>query len=327
MSSETTDPAVPPKRSEVIRGYSEVPLRARGAVVGIGNFDGLHKGHRSLIDVVLRTAAQMSAPSGLIAFSPHPREFFRPEHPHFRLTERSLWLELVAGLGLDCVFEIPFDAALAGMSPEEFVERVLKLGLGVRHVVVGEDFRFGKARAGDVAQLEALAKSRGIGVTAIRKIGAVGGAPFGSSAIREQLEAGNVAGAALGLGRPWRVRGVVSGGDRRGRELGFPTANIELQRGTRLAHGIYAARVRVGNAWHGAAAYFGARPQFDNGAPRLEVFLLDYTGDLYGKTIDVEFIDRVREDRAFADVGALKEQMARDVMRTRDILAGTKTNP
>jgi riboflavin kinase/FMN adenylyltransferase len=311
---------------QVIHGYENVPAEARGAVLAVGNFDGVHRGHQALLEAAMLEARKLGRRAGAILFEPHPREFFQPDRPHFRLTPLPRKLELLERHGLDLVFVLSFDASLAGLTAEDFVVRVLVDGLGARHIVVGYDFRFGKGRTGDPDTLRRTGQAQGFGVTVVSQV-AEAGEVFSSGAIRADLAQGDVRGAAHALGHWWRIAGTVVGGAHRGQSLGFPTANLKLPPGTALMHGIYAVRVYVGGERHGGAAYLGTRPMFDNGDPTLEVFLLDFDGDLYGQKIEVEFIGFVRADAKFASVEALKEQMARDCDIARGLLRQAPDKP
>jgi riboflavin kinase / FMN adenylyltransferase len=310
----------------VVHGTADVPAAARGAVLAIGNFDGVHRGHQALLEAAITEARGRVGPAGAIVFEPHPREFFQPDTPHFRITPLPRKLELLEGLGLDVAVVVPFDASLAGLSAQAFIERVLVQGLGVAHVVVGYDFRFGKGRSGDPDTLRQAGAALGFGVTVVAQV-AEAGEVFSSSAIRAELAQGDVRGAGQALGHWWRVSGRVVGGAKRGTGMGFPTANLALPRGTALAHGIYAVRVDAGERRLDGAAYLGTRPTFDDGEAVLEVFLFDFDGDLYGRDIGVEFIDFVRADAKFAGATALQEQMARDVERARQLLAAAPAVP
>ncbi len=303
----------------VVHGYRDVPAGARGAALAIGNFDGVHRGHRALLARAVETGRERGGPSGALVFEPHPRVFFKPDEPHFELTPLRMKLRLFGELGLDMTAVVPFDAALAGQSAREFVERVLVAGFAISHAVVGYDFYFGKGRGGSPETMREAGGELGFGVTVVAPV-AEDGEAFSSSAIRLDLARGDVGGAAQKLGRPWRVAGCVTGGARRGGGLGFPTANIVLPKETALAHGIYAARVHAGAGRYDGAAYFGARPTFDDGAPALEVFLFDFDGDLYGQEIEVDFIAFIRGDRRFATAGALAARMEEDCARAREIL-------
>ncbi len=310
----------------VQHGFDHVPLNLRGAVLAIGNFDGVHRGHQALLTKALDEAKAAKTRSGVIMFEPHPRDYFQPDHPQFRLTALTEKIRLIRKLGLDVAVVLPFNAPLANLSSEHFIERILVAGLGVRHVVVGYDFFFGKDRKGTPESLARAGEEMGFGVTLIAPV-AEAGEVFSSSAIRLMLAQGDVRQAAHALGHWWRVHGKVVGGAKRGTGLGFPTANIPLAKGTSLGHGIYAVRIYLPDgSHHQGAAYLGTRPTFDDGKPVLEVFLFDFDEDLYGRDIDVEFIDFIRTDRRFDGIEALKEQMARDCDKSRAILAAVEAD-
>ena len=310
----------------VLHGTENVPAEARGAAMAIGNFDGVHRGHQALLQATKDAAGTSGAKAGVMLFDPHPREFFQPEKPHFRLTSLERKLEVLEAWGMDLAVVLRFDAALAGLQPEEFIQRVLVDGLGVSHVVVGYDFRFGKGKGGDPETLRQAGAAHGFGVTVVPQV-AEAGEVFSSSAIRAELAQGDVQGAAEMLGHWWRVSGTVVRGANRGTGLGFPTANVAMPPGAALAHGIYAVRVHVDGNTYSAAAYLGTRPTFDDGAPLLEVFLFDFDGSLYGRQIDVDFVAHIRGDRAFDSIEALKVQMDADCARARLILDRTPANP
>jgi riboflavin kinase / FMN adenylyltransferase len=304
---------------DVIHGHDHVPRKARGAVIAIGNFDGVHRGHQVLLAKAKDIAKLLKAPAGVLAFDPHPRTLFQPDRPHFRLTTVTQRIALFQRYGMDLAVVLPFNRALAELSAEHFIERILVAGLGIKHAVIGYDFHFGKGRGGSPASLTAAGNEMGFGVTVVDPV-AAGGEVVSSSAIRAELAQGDVEGAAALLGHNWRVSGEVKGGAKRGTGMGYPTANIGLAPGTALAHGIYAVRVHVGGKLHDGAAYLGTRPTFDNGEAVLETFLLDFDGDLYGKTIELEFIGFIRGDRKFDSMDALVAQMYKDVARTRELL-------
>ena len=310
----------------VLNGTDNVPPAARGAVLAIGNFDGVHRGHQALLRAAREEAAGLGVPAGAILFEPHPREFFQPDKPHFRLTPIERKLALLEQFGLDLAVVLTFDAALAGLSAQDFIERVIAGALAARHVVIGYDFRFGRGRMGDPEAMRREGRARGFGVTVVAQVGEAGEA-FSSNAIRAELAQGDVSGAAEMLGHWWRLSGRVIGGFKRGADLGFPTANVALPPGTALAHGIYAVRVHVGRDVYAAAAYLGTRPTFDDGVPMLEVFLFGFDGDLYGKEIGVEFIAYVRADAKFASAEALKDQIAKDCARAQAILETAPADP
>jgi riboflavin kinase/FMN adenylyltransferase len=291
-----------------------------GGVVAIGNFDGVHRGHQALIGRAIATARARNAAAGALVFEPHPREFFVPGEPQFRLTPLAEKLRIFEGLGLEFVRILTFDAALSHLSPEAFVQQILIDDLAVSGVVVGYDFFFGHKRAGTPQMLSDAGARRGFGVEIVAPV-AEQGEVFSSTAVRLKLAEGDFAGAAHSLGRWWRVTGTVVGGAKRGTGMGYPTANVPMPRGTALAHGIFAVRVQIEGAWHDGAAYLGTRPTFDDGMPVLEVFLFDFDGDLYGKQIAVEFIAFLRGDRKFDGMDALVAQMDIDVANARAVLA------
>jgi riboflavin kinase / FMN adenylyltransferase len=305
---------------QVVYNYDHVPKQARGAVLAIGNFDGVHRGHQVLLSRTREVAAGLKITAGVLAFDPHPRTLFQPDRPYFRLTTVTQRIELFRRFGMDLAVILAFDRKLSELTAEEFIERVLVAGLGVKHAVIGYDFHFGKGRNGSPASLASAGRELGFGVTIVDPV-AAGGEVVSSSAIRAELAQGDVVGAAALLGHAWRVSGVVQGGAKRGTGMGYPTANIGLAPGTALAHGIYAVKVHVGQAVHNGAAYLGTRPTFDNGDEVLETFLLDFDGDLYGKLIEIEFIAFIRGDRKFESAAALVKQMDLDVAKAKVALA------
>jgi riboflavin kinase/FMN adenylyltransferase len=310
----------------VVQGYQGVPDAARGAVLAIGNFDGVHRGHQALLAAVLAKGKEIGAPAGALIFDPHPREFFHPEEPHFRLTTLAQKLAIFEALKLDLAIVLDFDANLAGLPADAFITNVLIGGLAVQHVVIGHDFFFGKNRGGTPEIMQAASDKLGFGLTIVAPV-AEGGEAFSSSIIRLHLAQGDVKGAAQMMGRWWRADGTVIGGAKRGVGLGFPTANVPLVRGTGLGHGIYAVRVYLGSDRYDGAAYLGTRPTYDDGMPVLEVFLFDFDGDLYDRAIEVEFIDFIRDDRKFDTSEALIAQMQQDCARARAILSSAGTAP
>jgi len=261
-----------------------------------------------------------------MVFEPHPREYFRPHLPVFRLTSLAVKLELLAAFGLDFTVVMDFNAELAAMEPDAFIEEILLERLGISRAVAGFDFHFGKSRKGTPEFLTRYADGHGFNVSIVEPVGG-GEGTFSSSAIRRHLEAGEVAEAASLLGYRWFVRGEVVAGDQRGRDLGFPTANIVMPASCRLAYGIYAVRVRGGEGErrkvHDAVASYGVRPTFGGGNPVLEVYVFDFKGDLYGKTLEVEFVSWLRPELKFDDIDALTAQIAADCDDARAALAGS----
>jgi riboflavin kinase/FMN adenylyltransferase len=292
----------------------------RGAVVAIGNFDGVHRGHRAVIAAALKCAAALGRPAAALTFEPHPRAFFNSAEPLFRLTDEAGKLRLLASTGLDGAIVLTFDAALAKLTADEFVTQILVDRFAVSGAVIGFNFHFGMNRGGSPDYLVAEGRKRGFAVEVVPRFEDCG-RPISSGPIREALAAGRVREADEFLGYPWFVTGKVIDGDKRGRELGFPTANIRLDAGCQLRHGIYAVRASVGGRRYDGVASFGRRPMYDTGAVLLEVFLFDFSGDLYGQTIDVAFIDWIREERMFDGAGALIAQMKDDSRLAREALA------
>jgi riboflavin kinase/FMN adenylyltransferase len=291
----------------------------RGAVVAIGNFDGVHRGHRAVIGAAMDRATALGKPAAVMTFEPHPRAFFKPDQPLFRLTDEAAKLRLLASTGLDGAIVLTFDAALAKLTAEEFVSQILVERFAVGGAVIGFNFHFGKNRAGSPEFLTEQGKKYGFAVEVVPRF-EDNGRPISSGPIRDALAAGNVRLADELLGYPWFISGAVIHGDKRGRELGFPTANVRLDSTCALRQGIYAVRVGVGGRHYDAVASFGRRPMFDNGAVLLEVFLFDFSGDLYGRNIDVAFIEWIREERVFDDMAALIAQMKEDSRLAREAL-------
>ncbi|MFT3732056.1 MAG: bifunctional riboflavin kinase/FAD synthetase [Hyphomicrobium sp.] len=304
----------------VIHGHKHVLPEFRGSAVAIGNFDGVHRGHRALIAEAKSRAAAKNVLSSVMTFEPYPREYFQPKDAHFRLTPLKRKIEIFERLGLDLVFVEPFGQELAALPAEDFIERVIVAGLGASHVVIGYDFYFGHKRGGNPEMMLRAGEELGFGVTVMPPV-AEAGEPFSSSAVRLYLAQGDVKGAAHVLGNSWRVAGKVVGGAKRGTGMGYPTANLPMPKGTTLGHGIYAVRAHFDGVAHDAAAYLGTRPTFDDGMPVLEVFLFDFDGDLYGRDMEVEFIDFIRADRKFHSVEELIAQMDRDIAAVRAVLA------
>jgi riboflavin kinase/FMN adenylyltransferase len=320
MTEERKPAEKPAKNFVVARGGAADIAALRGAVVAIGNFDGVHRGHRAVVAAALARARSLGRPAAALTFKPHPRVFFRPQEPLFRLSDERAKLRLLAATGLSGAVVMTFDAALAATSAEEFVGRILVERLAIGGAVIGFDFHFGKNRAGSPAFLAAEGARLGFAVDVVPPLEDEG-RPVSSGSVRTALAAGKVVEAAELLGAPWFVSGAVIHGEKRGRDLGFPTANLRLDPSCALKHGIYAVRVGIGARRHDGVASFGRRPTFDNGAPLLEVFLFDFDGDLYGQALDVAFIAWIRHEEKFASIEALRTQMAADGVRAREALA------
>ena len=301
----------------IVREGDPGPLH--GAVVAIGNFDGVHRGHRTVIGAALNRAAALGRKAAALTFSPHPRRFFQPNAPMFPLSSERDKLRLLAATGLDGAIVMRFDAALAATTAQDFVEKILVGRFGIGGAAIGFDFHFGHKRRGSPEYLAEQGRRLGFVVDIVQPLEDEG-RPVSSGAVREALSQGKVVEAAELLGAPWFVSGEVIHGAKRGRDLGFPTANIRLDPACGLKHGIYAVRMAVAGKRHDGVASFGIRPMFDAGAPLLEVFLFDFTGDLYGANVDVAIIGWVRPEATFASIDDLKRHMMADVAQARDAL-------
>ncbi|MCE2575317.1 bifunctional riboflavin kinase/FAD synthetase [Komagataeibacter sp. FNDCR2] len=304
--------------------WRDIPDSARGAVAALGNFDGVHVGHAHLVQAA--HAARPDRELAVVTFEPHPRELFRPQDPAFRLTLPQERFAALSALGVKHVFQIPFDREFSAMSAENFVTRVLHESLGLHHVACGMDFAFGHRRRGNVDFLAERTEELGIGLTVVPALADALG-PYSSSRIRRLLQDGYPERAAEELGRPWSIRGVVQHGDKRGRLLGFPTANIALGRHLEPARGVYAVSVRMadGTVCPGVAN-IGRRPTINDGQEsRLEVHLLGFSGDLYGQTLSVALHTLLRAERRFDGLDALKDQIARDSEQATAYLAARQS--
>lgn len=322
MGSGSNSGATRPAGSGFIShtGLAGFPEPLTGGAVAIGNFDGVHRGHKVVLAAARAAADSVGGPAVALTFEPHPRSFFRPDLPIPRLSPAPEKRLLIGAEGLDGMVELAFDAEMAAVTAEDFVADILAGRMKAKAVVVGWDFHFGKGRGGSPAFLQATAPRYGIEVKVIEPVG--GSAPVSSSAIRTLLSEGRIADANRQLGHVWFVLGEVVHGEKRGRDLGYPTANLELPPETPLAHGIYAVRVEVDGQIYGGVANFGRRPQFHEAAPPLlEPHLFGFSGDLYGKTIGVEFLAFLRGEAKFANVEELIAQMDRDSAEARRIIA------
>lgn len=306
----------------ILRHYRDLPPDARGAVAAMGNFDGVHLGHRALIAEAARVASEANRQLAALVFEPYPREFFRPDEDPFRLTPFRAKAHLLAQAGIDLLIVLGFDAEMAAMKAQDFVLQVLVQELGIAHVVVGADFRFGKGRAGDTTVLGYMGEMEGFGVTVFSPVAAGEGEKISSSDIRAALKSGRPEEAARLLGHSWTVEGHVAHGDARGRTLGFPTANLKLEQTLHPAYGIYAVRARLadGRVLDGVAN-FGVRPMFELPAPLLEVHLFEFSGDLYGQVLSVALIAFLRGEKKLESLEALKAQIAADCAEARRILS------
>jgi riboflavin kinase/FMN adenylyltransferase len=294
-----------------------LPDDLAGAAVAIGNFDGVHRGHLAVIEAAEALAKGRAAIA--LTFEPHPRTVFKPGEPLFRLTPPEAKTRLLERAGLSAVVTLTFDRTFASTSAESFLEDLVVKRLRAHAIAVGYDFHFGRDRRGTPEFLIQHGRALGLDIAVVAPM-SEDGMPVSSSMVREALSAGEIERANRLLGHEWSVVGEIIHGEKRGRELGFPTANMSLDPGCRLRHGIYAVRAVVdGTTWPGVAS-FGRRPTFDNGAPLLETYLLDFSGDLYRKTVEIAFVSWIRGEEKFASVDALVERMREDERQARRIL-------
>jgi len=300
------------------------PDALTGGVVAIGNFDGVHRGHRAVIAAAVDRAMALGRPAVALTFEPHPRLLLRPHEPMFRLSDESAKLRLLAATGLDGAVVLTFDAALAALSAKDFIARILVERLAVAGAAIGFDFHYGKDRSGSPSFLLEEGRRHGFPAEIVPPLEDEGRA-VSSSAIRAALAAGRVVEAAELLGNPWFVSARVVHGDARGRELGYPTANLKLDPGCGVKFGIYAVRVGVAGLRYDGVASFGRRPTFDDGPPLLEVHLFDFSGDLYGASIDVAFLAWIRSELKFTSVAELIRRMDEDCRLARSALARSGT--
>jgi riboflavin kinase/FMN adenylyltransferase len=301
---------------DIVTTYTAVPCNRTRVVVALGNFDGVHCGHQHVIERAIAKAQKRGVPAGVLTFNPHPREVLNPAKTPFHLADRETCLQQFAKLGVDVTFLLPFTKEFCAMPAEEFVREVLIEGLQVSGVVVGYDFLFGHQRQGNTKMLKHLGEQYDFSVEIVDAVYADGEHLYSSSAIRHALREGDVTAAAKGLGRPWEIHGVVIKGDQRGRQLGFPTANISWGNYVMLRYGVYAVRVQLSDreGWHPAVANFGIRPTVDGGTtPLLEVHLLGMSGiDLYGQRLAIQFHHFIRPEQKFDSLQLLQEQIERD---------------
>ena len=298
----------------VVEGWRGLAPELKGSALALGAFDGVHRGHQQVIALAARAAGALGAPLGVVTFEPHPRRWFRPGEPDFRLTTLDQQAQVLDALGVDRLHRIPFDAELAAMSDETFARQVLSEGLGARHVAAGFDITFGAGRTGGPDLLRRYGQRYGFGVSIAPAMEDAGGVKLSSTAVREALRDGDPERAALILGRPFAIEGVVVHGDKLGRTMGFPTANIPLADYVRVRHGIYATRTRLIDGREVAGvAYVGRRPTVNLGTEeRLEVHLFDFDEDIYGQTLETDLVHFLRPDETFDGLEAMTAQMERD---------------
>jgi len=302
----------------------DLPPEARGAVLTLGNFDGVHLGHQAVIAEALRIARASDRPLGVLTFEPHTKAFFRPDLPPFRLTPLRVKLHALEALGVDYVVALAFDEHLAAVSAEAFAADVLARGLGISHAVAGGNFRYGHKHAGTMETLAAAGLADGFGVTRVAPVSAADGTVYSATAIREFIADGDLRRAAALLGRPFEIDGHVVTGDKRGRELGFPTANLKITEYMRPAYGIYAIRALVdrpgSSEWIDGVANLGIRPMWRTEEPMLEAHLFDFNEDIYGQVLRVRLIERLRPEAKFDSIEGLIEQVDRDKIAARAAL-------
>ncbi|SMC13583.1 Riboflavin biosynthesis protein RibF [Roseovarius aestuarii] len=310
----------------IIRDYEYLDPSDRGASVAIGNFDGVHIGHRTVIELAREAATASNVPLGVLTFEPHPRQYFAPDAPPFRLMGPEARAHRLEKLGVRRLYELNFNAALSALSPRDFVQNVVRDGLGLTHVVVGADFCFGKGRAGNAADFQAFGKEMGFGVTIAELLEGEQG-QVSSTAIRAALSQGRPGDAAAMLGHWHRIEGPVVGGEQRGRELGYPTTNMSIEGLHPPKFGVYAVLLDVLSGPHKGsyqgAASLGIRPMFNGEIPNLETFIFDFSGDLYGADLSVALVEYLRPEETFDSLEAFIAQMDADCDRARKILAQT----
>lgn len=308
----------------IIRDYKYVSPGDRGASAAIGNFDGVHLGHRSVIDLARREAEALGCPLGVVTFEPHPRQYFAPKSPPFRLMNAEARAHRLEKLGVERLYELNFNAALSSLTAREFASEVIVGGFGLKHVVVGADFYFGKGREGNADTLRALGEELGFGVT-VAPLVADDQGEFSSTSIRQALSDGQPEIAAHMLGHWHRIEGPVVGGDQRGRDLGYPTANLAIDGLHPPKFGVYAVLVDVLEGPHKGhyqgAASIGLRPTFGGEFPNLEVFIFDFSGDIYGVDLSIALVAFQRPELKFDTLEALIEQIDADCVESRRILA------
>lgn len=303
----------------IVTSLAALPDNLQDHVIAIGNFDGVHQGHKGVLDSVIQLARKGGKKSGVLTFEPHPRKLFRPDDPPFRITPASLKQQRLEECGIDTIYSLPFDWDFASQSAESFVENVLVKGIRPSLVVVGEDFRFGQLRKGTPALIE----HSGIAVHIMDDVQSPEGQKYSSTAIREALAQGDIKTANNILGWEWEMQGTIVRGDRRGHELGYPTANVMLGDTLHPAYGIYATLVQIEgeDKWHKAATNIGIRPMFELRQGQIEAHILDFADrDIYGKKLRIKPIHRLRGEAKFSGLEALVAQIELDCHQVREIL-------
>lgn len=306
---------------QIVTGWRDLSPEHRRAAAAVGAFDGVHRGHQAVIEAARDAATRLAAPLAVVSFEPHPRRWFQPEAAPFRLMTTDQMARALEDQGVDRLHILPFDAEMAAMSDEAFARDVLAAGLGLKHAAVGFDFTYGKGRTGSPEALARIGRDLGFSVSVTDRVDDQSGLKLSSSAVREALAAGDMARAARILGRPFAIEGEVVHGDKRGRTIGVPTANVRMGDYMRPAYGVFATRTRLpdGRLIDGVAN-LGVRPMFETPEPLLEVWLFDFTGDLYGQIVETELVERLRGEMRFDGLDALKVQIDADAQAARAAL-------
>nr|WP_205691575.1 bifunctional riboflavin kinase/FAD synthetase [Caulobacter sp. 602-2] len=309
-------------RLKIVHGWKDVPPEEKGAAVALGNFDGVHRGHQQVIAEAAKAARELKVPLGVVTFDPHPRRLFRPTEPAFRLMTIEQQARLLSGLGVDFLYLLPFDFEMATLDDRAFAERVLHQGLGIRHVAVGFDISFGKGRTGSPQAMKGYGQELGFSVSVAEPVANRDGEKFSSTGVREALRAGHPEEAARILGRPFAIEGVVRRGQQLGRQLGFPTANVEIVDYVVPKLGVYATRTRLpdGRVIPGVAN-LGNNPTTGEVETRLETWLFDFDEDLYGQVIETQLIAFLRPELKFESIELMIEQIRCDETQARAIVA------
>lgn len=307
---------------KIYRGIDEIVERLPNAVVTIGNFDGVHLGHREIFRKVKAAAAEIGGVSAVITFCPHPMKVLAPQKSPQLINTYEEKETLIEASGVDYLIILPFTREFAAMSAEEFVKGVLVSRIGVKRLIIGYDYAFGRGREGDVGFLRRMGGALGFLVDVLEPIGN-NDSVYSSSRVRNMIAAGDVRGVVKLLGRHYSMGGVVVHGRHRGKGLGFPTANLETEKELVPGYGVYAVKVKIGEAVYDGACNIGDNPTFENGKRSIEVFLFDFVGDLYGLEVRIYFVEKIRDEQRFPDASALKQAIGEDVAKCRTVLAGT----
>ena len=303
----------------ILKSLDNLPTPFGPSVVTLGNFDGVHLGHRELFRQVVKTSRRLKCPSVVCTFDPHPLKFLAPEKAPPLLNTPDEKQRLIAASHVDYLIQSPFTAEFAAMAPEQFVDNILIAKLQAKVLVIGYDYAFGKGRRGDAEFLKACGKDKDFIVDVLQPVGA-NGLPYSSTRIRTMIAAGDVSGVVALLGRQYNLEGRVVPGDQRGRELGFPTANLETEKELLPAAGVYVAKVRHKQQEYGGVVNLGQRPTFSSGCSTIEVHLLDFTGQLYDQNLRIYFVERLRDEQKFSSAEELADAIAADVLNARQIL-------